>query len=208
MPLLLQVAAAGGVAPALQQATGSSSAVIDEGSGGWPEVVDALEKAVAGAWPTALRTGLLGELQSKTGVVQRHSALRLSAACLEQQTLGPLPGGCREVLVLSPQQLDQLMNRMLGVTQVILEFLEYATSQGTAAAVSPLLVVGAVRLLGRFLADAPEAHEEAVQRLLPALLQLQVPHQPLTSATVLEEQLTAQKVWQSWDWTPQAWRLS
>jgi hypothetical protein len=65
--------------------------------------------------------------------------------------------------------------------QVILEFLEYATSQGRAGAVPPLLVVGAVRLLGRFLADAPEAHEEVVQRLLPALLTLQVPDQPLTS---------------------------
>jgi hypothetical protein len=47
-----------------------------------PPIVAAAE-AAAGAWPTSLWSGLLAELQSKTGVVQRHSALRLAAACLE-----------------------------------------------------------------------------------------------------------------------------
>lgn len=55
------------------------------------------------------------------------------------------------------------------------EFLDYATSPAAAAGegaapVDPWLVVGAVRLLGRFLADAPDAHEDAVKKLLPRLL--------------------------------------
>jgi len=68
------------------------------------------------------------------------------------------------------------------VVQVVCEFLQYATSQaaaagegeaGSAAPINPWLVVGAVRLLGRFLADAPDMHAAAVRELLPRLLQLQ-----------------------------------
>lgn len=58
---------------------------------------------------------------------------------------------------------------------MVCEFLDYATSPTAAATeaaapVDPWLIVGAVRLLGRFLADAPDAHEAAVRTLLPRLL--------------------------------------
>lgn len=66
--------------------------------------------------------------------------------------------------------------------QVVCEFLQHATSQaaagegekerGSAAPINPWLIVGAVRLLGRFLADAPDMHAAAVRELLPCLLQL------------------------------------
>lgn len=73
--------------------------------------------------------------------------------------------------------------------QVICEFLEHATSQAAGASstpiIDPLLTIGAVRVLGRFLADAPDAHEEAVRKLLPRLLALQTPGEgPLSSSGV------------------------
>jgi hypothetical protein len=64
--------------------------------------------------------------------------------------------------------------------QVICEFLEHAapaansSSSSRSAAIDPLLSVGAVRVLGRFLADVPEAHQEVLQKLLPQLLALNV----------------------------------
>jgi hypothetical protein len=47
----------------------------------------AATSSVAGDWPHALRQGLCRVMRSRVGVVQRHSALRLAAACLE--LLGP-----------------------------------------------------------------------------------------------------------------------
>jgi hypothetical protein len=64
--------------------------------------------------------------------------------------------------------------------QVICEFLEHAapaaaaanSSSSSSAAIDPLLTLGAVRVLGRFLADVPDAHQEALRKLLPQLLAL------------------------------------
>lgn len=65
--------------------------------------------------------------------------------------------------------------------QVLLEFLQFATTHPGTAAVNPLLTVGAVRVLGRFLADAPDVHQDLVRKLLPRLLAVQVPGEPLVS---------------------------
>jgi hypothetical protein len=68
--------------------------------------------------------------------------------------------------------------------QVICEFLEHAApaatssdSSSSGAAIDPLLTLGAVRVLGRFLADVPDAHQDALRKLLPQLLALNVPGQ-------------------------------
>lgn len=57
--------------------------------------------------------------------------------------------------------------------QVLLDFLAYMSDndQSLLATCDPL-VFGAVRLLGRILAEAPDIHEEHVMRLLPFILQV------------------------------------
>ncbi|WIA32050.1 hypothetical protein OEZ86_002902 [Tetradesmus obliquus] len=89
---------------------------------------------------------------------------------------------CEVLPVLGQRQVEQLMARLLQVTEVICEFLEHAapaaiSSGSSSAAIDPLLAVGAVRVLGRFLADVPDAHQESLQKLLPQLLVLTIPGQ-------------------------------
>jgi hypothetical protein len=50
-------------------------------------------------------------------------------------------------------------------------------NSSSSAAIDPLLTLGAVRVLGRFLADVPDAHQEALRKLLPQLLALHMPGQ-------------------------------
>jgi hypothetical protein len=63
--------------------------------------------------------------------------------------------------------------------QVVCEFLEVGTAPAAAAQqqqqqqVDPLIIVAAVRLLGSFLAEAPDMHASEVRRLLPRLLAMQ-----------------------------------
>jgi hypothetical protein len=80
--------------------------------------------------------------------------------------------GCHRVKTL-------LLWIAVSPVQVICEFLEHAapavcSSDSSSAAIDPLLTLGAVRVLGRFLADVPDAHQEALRKLLPQLLALRM----------------------------------
>lgn len=94
-----------------------------------------------------------------------------SATALDGATGGARPAAWGDVYGLLPApQLTQLLLRMHQVAEILLEFLEAATAPGSD--VDRHLALGACRLLGRFLADAPDAHAARVRPLLPALLTL------------------------------------
>ena len=79
----------------------------------------------------------------------------------------------QEGVVLNEADCSHLMWRLQEMAKVLLDFLSYVKEerQGAVTLGDPL-VLGAVRLLGRFLADVPEAHEAEVQKILPWLLQV------------------------------------
>lgn len=95
--------------------------------------------------------------------------------CQQPDATSPAPQ-----LTSTRKHLNASTHTRIYHTQVVVEFLAYATSPSAAAAeaaapVNSWLTLGAVRLLGRFLSDAPGAHEGAVQQLLPHLLKQQGP---------------------------------
>ncbi|CAG9460490.1 unnamed protein product [Pedinophyceae sp. YPF-701] len=76
-------------------------------------------------------------------------------------------------VVLEADVTERAFGRLMSVFQVVLEYLSHAAKQEIQA--SPLVDVAAVRALGRFLAEVPDALRQPLVAVLPYCLRLRAP---------------------------------